>query len=445
VFQGVARWELLAVCLGVLAVSAGVLLLAGRPATYSIEARQRVSVARDLFDGLSRGRQALVGSLEYAPLPTILIAMLSVVPSIGPTPILARVLAVLAACALSCYVYGLWRRSGIRMWVVVPGLLALLLMPFSTRSLTEGSSVWLLAAVTVPAIGALASWLQDDRLHDLALAAVLFGLSVLVAYQSLVLVAACVPFVAARALMEHRRGMAEGALIVFLLPVVYALALWFGGNWLVMGDPMFHVKHWLGRASAFRGPAWVFLLSDYPWLTLASVGLFALVPPLSAAVAGRKARGRVRQIALLAVVLAIAGASPYLPRSSASVFDPEVAELATYLPAHYPQEAFVVVGYEGYEFLKAAKPSQRELWVHTMKLDLPTLDRALRDYRGRRVLLILPASPTAEYVSDISLDLRPGSPTIPDRMLVVEHRGRWLVFEYLPPVADGAGAAPTAG
>ena len=81
---------------------------------YSLEAQQRAAVAADVIAGSSRGTQGLVGSLELAPLPTLVVIFVGLLPYVPVTPLLSSVAAAAGSALLAVYVNALWRAHGVR-------------------------------------------------------------------------------------------------------------------------------------------------------------------------------------------------------------------------------------------------------------------------------------------------------------------------------------------
>lgn len=430
VFLRIRRREIVAVSLLLLAVGGVVMGLAG-VGEYSIEAGQRAAAARDLLEGHSRGRQALVGFLDLGPLPTILVSVEGMLSRGGPGVWSSQVLALLGMLCMGIFVYRRWRTGGVSWYLCLPASLMPALLPMNMRSLTEGSATLFYVSLLVPGMGYLAAWLSERRLHDLAFGGIALGLAMLVYYQTALIILVGVPFVIGAALRERVKGSIEASLIVYLLPALYATALWFGGNWLIMGDPMFHVKHWLARAHSLgSSPLWA-ALSTYPWGAVVLTGAVANVPLLLWVVPPQQRQRRWAQAIAILAMLGLALASLTVRPTPGVLLDPHALAMSRYLPTRYSNDAYIVVGYPGYEFLKAARPDERELWVHVMQLTEPQIQKALRDYRGRRILLILPDTPTAEYLSEIGLDLRSVAPRFPDNLLLLERHDGWLIIECL--------------
>jgi len=441
--EGYERLRTILVVIGVIAISSLVWYVASEQTNYSVEAQLRTSVASDILSGQSRGRQALVKSLEYPPLPTVLISLLSLLPGLRGEPLTARIIAFGSLLLLSLYMFRLHRRYGIPRYIRIPALFTLILLPGINATMIQGTSALLLLCLLVPGAGFLYGWLEKERLHDLAFGAVLLGLSCLVAFQSLSLIAVCVPFVAIRSGLLRKKAVVEATLLVFLVPTLYAVVLWFGGNWLIMGDAMFHVKHWYGRAISHPAPLWVAFLGGFPWRTGAvTMGLFFVPLILCRRAQQRSYRAVVMRPLALTLIFALAWAGLEIGPERRPFVSREIEVFTGYLSKTYTSEAFVVVGYDGYEFLDCVDFDKRSVWKHVIRLDGGVIKKIVDDFQGRRVLLILPATPTAEFLTDISVDLRPYCPAIPSSLLLVERRGAWLIFEC---IANGKSAPYAVG
>ena len=59
---------------------------------------------------------------------------------------------------------------------------------------------------------------------------------------------------------REKEAYTEGTLLVLLSPTVYAVALWFAANWLIMGDPLFFFRGLTYERAA--GVGWLELLLE---------------------------------------------------------------------------------------------------------------------------------------------------------------------------------------
>ncbi len=428
------RWgNLLALALAVI-VMAGVLKTGPtRKIHYSLEAQQRAAVAEDVVRGTSRGNQGLVGSLYLAPLPTVLAILVSLLPTASITPALSSIVAAGAAVLLACYVNALWRRHGVMAWLRYPAMLCLLLFSPVAMSVQDGRSHLVFVALTVCASCALVEWLRRPALGRLALSAILFGLAVITRYQAVLLVAAAACLVGVAVIVRHRSwSRLEGTIITFVLPTCYTILLWIGGNWLILGSPLFFIKAVSGPLALGTMTPTDVLTWDCPWLLLGALSAFACAVPFASAVAGSRRRGRPVDVAAGLALIGVAAAA-WLGGVPVDVESPplEARHVVAVLRTAYPNGTFIVTGYTGYRFVEAAAPDPNNHWVHVMHLEPADIEKVLDDYRGREVYLLINAADSLDRWDEVNLNWRlPGS-RIPERFLFATQVGDWTVFEIL--------------
>jgi len=405
------------------------IIASGWPAArYASEPFYRSQLARDLLAGLSRGRQGLVGSLAFAPLPSVAVTLLSALPGVGERALAGPLLAGLSALALCLYANRLWAAQGIGPWVRWPALGAGLALPPVALSLESGQSTMLFVALAVCGWGFLCTWLREPRLRDLAYCGLLLGMCALVRYQALCLVALGAVFALAGALAQRRRGLAEATLIVFLTPALYLLALWVGGNWLILGEPAFFLRGLLGMLREGGGRAWALLGSGCEWRAAGALGALVLSVPLAGCLSRRRRGGALRHAAALAGLLAAAhvglGAG-----AAVRPLEPRIPPLVAALSERCPNGTFVVSGFEGYEFVRAAGRRGRDAWVHLMHLEGSALRKVLRDYAGREVYVLVRARPGTERWEELGL----GGGRVPEGFIYAGQLGPWRLFECIRP------------
>ena len=423
----------IAVALAV-SVAAGVVVTGRQPARhYDLEARQRTAVAADVIAGTPRGTQGLVGSLDLAPLPTVLVILVGLVPFVPLTPALASVVAAAAAGALALYVNALWRRHGVPLPLRCAAMLCVLLLPPVVVSVQAAQTAMLFVALAVCGTGALVEWLRAPSLRRLALAAILLALAASTRCQGALLVGTAALLVALACAVQ-RRGWSffEGTIIAFLLPTAYVVLLWLGGNWLILGNPVFFLRAaW--QPAALGGPdLWSLLGRGCPWLLLGVLGGLAFSVPLASALAGSGARRLPQTAAACAAVLAAVGVAwqARIPTGvqTASV---EPRQVVRFLEAGYPNGTFIVTGYAGYDFVEAARPDPNNHWVHLMHMRPENIGKVLQDYVGREVYLLVNAGATRERWDEVGLTWQREGSRIPERFLFARQVGEWSVFEVL--------------
>ena len=437
---------------------AAALLLCGRPmyarifpqdaARASREALHRVRTAQDLQRGLSRGRQGLVGSLSMAPLPTIIVSLCLAIPYVDTAclqgargvGLYGSVLAALFGIVLGLYLNRLWAREGVCGPLRYAAVGLLLMLPPVARSIWAGETTMLFVLLVVAGWGFLTEWFKSFSLRDLAYAALLLGMSVGVRFQS-VFIAALALVLIAVAVLAERRGLRllEGTIVIFCVPTLYILALWAGGNWLILGNPLFLLRGVYGamRSGTLDAPS--VLTAGCEWGALAAAAVVVLAVPGMSLLRNARAGALVRNaVAALAVGLMIAASLYALagtPRGPAfgPPAGPAIPQAVAHLEAEYPNGSFIVLGYEGYEFQEAARPDPQHAWVHLMHLERARLGKVFADFSGREVFVLLNTRPRLERWDDLGLDWRGARSRLAESFIYVETVGDWAVFECIRP------------
>ena len=375
----------------------------GATGPESYEALARVGVGHDLLDGAPRGRQGLVGSLRWAPLPTLLEMPLLRIPGLEEGTFAASVVSVMGAACLCVFLSRWWSQYGMREIIRTPIAFALFLSPPMLRPVLEGSSSTLFAFLVVAAVAHLIHWWETEqptdkglaapastdktvKLRSLAYTAVAAGAAVFVRYQAVVLLAAVTLLFTVHLIVNRKReSYVEATLITLLLPGLYLVALWFAANWLIMGNALFFLRGL--RTYAGHGAALALLSEGCEWsacVTPAAIGL------LGWAVC-RLARGRRSALTGLPCLL-VCGALwlPGLGAIEPAPPDPTTVELRNtvlpYLLKRHAEDRILVGGYRGYQVRKLT-PHHPGLIVHELSV---YMDTALDRTRGRKLYLLAP-------------------------------------------------------
>jgi len=382
------------------------------------EAIVRTGVASDLLAGEARGRQGLVGSLYWTPIPTIL--ALPVVPFIGGgfgMCIISAAMAGLCAAFINSYLARKGTTKTVRR--VVIALFAV--QPFVIRSVVSGGSELLFALLTFVAFAYFLDWLDTGSLHSLAYFSIVLGLDILTRFQT-ILIAVVMFVVLFFVLYGERRGRRsylEGMLIAFLAPPLYAVAVWFAANWLIMGEWTFFLRglvHSEGLANLLtEGCPWAVVLLP---LVLIATGWWQ-----AANEARRKTAAAVLIIAsTVAMVLGL-----WLGGGDAAHRE-EIASIARYLEKEHADDRVVVSGYLGYEFRRRLHPEYRTLLVHTMSI---YLDDVLERTRGKALYFLVPRPVGAGRWEDMNLKF-PGIYERGREFTLFDRRWRdWRLFRVI--------------
>jgi len=409
-----------------LAMTAAVVVNCRTP-RISHEAMIRLGMASDLIEGHLRGRQGLVGSLRWAPLPTLLqLPLLSARELVQifrgasrPSPDAASIwssfrglvetglasciISALAAAALGTFLNAWLRRCGI--WAVSRYALiaAVLGSPKHVDALVGGSSALLFVFLVVALVCFLIHWLETLELRSLAYVGIVMGLLVLTRYQALVLGIATLGVLAVY-LRTDRRGEAycEGTVLTCAIPILYVILLWLIANWLIMGDFQFFLRGIL-PASMANGPLGEVLLEGCEW----SLCLIPVTVAVAAWVAGqlpphgwlsRRLVGSLGALAA-AALLYVAYVPWRLPGDRpADPMTAELPEIVQYIEHAYPHSRIVVSGALGYDVMSHVRDPER--FIHTMSYYMEDI---LKRTRGQRLYLLIPAPRGMGRWEDIDL------------------------------------------
>jgi hypothetical protein len=402
---------------------------------YSTESIHRTMVAKDLLEGASRGRQGLVGSPVLAPLPTIVIALLSLIPFVKIAALWGAIVAGAATVCLCIFSNRMWAQEGLSPWLRYPALACLLFLPPVALSIQFGQTTMLFVALTVCGWGFLTRWLRSSALRDLAYASVLLGLSVAVRYQVVFLIGLALVLIVIAVAGERRNlSLLEGTVVTFLVPTGYVLLLWIGGNWLILGKPFFFLRGLSHSINIGTADLREILVTNCEWVVLAMVGLMVLSVPGVSVLTRTERGGWLRHSVAFLALLAAAGIALATGASSAiRLSDPRIPRAVAYLETKYPNGSFIVTGYEGYEFAQAAKDDPEHYWIHLMHLEQSKLDKVLRDFRGREIYLLVNTERVVERWEDIGFEWRGERGRIPEQFIYADRVGPWTVFEVIRP------------
>jgi len=396
----------------------------GRP---SPDAVIRAGIGEDLFQGVPRGRQGLIGSLRWAPLPTLLSALFLRLPSLRPGPFAQCIVAAGAYALLCAFLNSWWAGKGLGVGVRFPALAALYLSPWARHQIASGSSTPVFVMLAVLSGCLFIDWWETDELRSLAYLSIVVGLAILTRYQFILIFLGILVAVFLHVLLHHPRGQlrayAEGTLILYTMPALYVVGVWFIANWLIMGDPTFFMRGlpW-GHA---RPAAWRPLLEDgCRWAACGVPFAVALVGWL-----GRKVFRRGRLLAGLpaaGLALFVLGVSHVPVRPSMA----ETRAIARALEELDTLDRVAVSGHVGYVLLDQATPRVRQMLrdVHSLSF---YEEKALESSRGRNLYVLVPPDRPEYRWEDIRLKY-PGMAEAQPRFVVFERElpAGWRLLGY---------------
>lgn len=360
------------------------------------EAVIRVGVAKDLLAGHVRGRQGLVGSLRWAPLPTLMVLPFLAFVRSGATGIAACLSSAVAAALLVAFLDRRWTKWGVGTISRFFLGLAVACNPVLLTNVVQGSSslwfvLWIVAATCF-----LLEWLSSGDLRSLAYLSISLAFAFLTRFQAIWFFAAVllVLFSYLLSLRKKPKAFVEATLIVVVAPLVYVVCAWIAANWLIMGDPWFFVR---GLFRGDRPISWSGLLADgCEWELCVAPVAWVFVGWALAGGSGWKRRIAAASLFVVlgaCLVLAVLSFKP----PSRSGLSPELRKVLEFCSAPKGQVKewrpalrgkTVISGYEGYVLLRSLSPRARHrAFIHVMDL---YLKKIFADTRGQEVYLLVP-------------------------------------------------------
>ncbi|MCX7591638.1 MAG: hypothetical protein N2255_08430 [Kiritimatiellae bacterium] len=434
--------------LGVLTALTALFLVTGMRNAGSIchEAVVTEGICHQLLHNTTEGRQALVGSVWWPPLPILLRLPLVGILGEFQFPFASLVLGAVCGAATLIVLAKTLRRWGFGFMhhVVVA---ALALNPRYLEACSNGSSDPLLLLFMVLVALSTVQWMLGHELRYL----------VRIAFAGAGMLLTCaetVPWLMLVFLLlstYHRvaawnREKRLATLILMVLPTVYVATLWFLMNWLIMGDALYFLRSLLRRKPLphlLAGDPALLQYAEMAWPTLATVclpvglvkrdrstvymallaiaplsltwfllsrGLTWMIPALMTSLSllavltlaclsrgdGRcKHPWRTTIAAVVPLILLAPGYGERLAAkgrpsgrtdfASVSAMRSElVPRLTTHVLARSPYARVFVAGYEGFALLG---PEAEDLFVHSMDFNF---GRARQDYHGQDLFLLVP-------------------------------------------------------
>ena len=175
------------------------------------------------------------------PLPALLyLAPAYAVPGLVTSGQFAWIMGAVVLGLCSVVLWSLGRSVGLVWWLRLPIVAVFCLHPVTLSWAALGSPALLLVLCLLGLSHSLTGWRRSPNTRDLVAGAMYGAAAVLVAYESIFVVAAAAAYILYHCARGPRGSLsrAEGTLITFALPTVYVAGLWLVANWAIMGDPL---------------------------------------------------------------------------------------------------------------------------------------------------------------------------------------------------------------
>ncbi len=250
-----------------LAVIAGIALVAADSVPLAPDSLVREALCRRMILGTTEGRQGLVSSVWFAPLPTVArLPLVYLLPEslVGLPSRLVSLFFGLAALAVLGRTA--WRWAGPSVAALVT--LGLAAQPAFVTACLNGGDATTLACFALLAAASWSRWVLEDRLTHLSLVSLSAALLCLTRFELAPWTAAVFAFALLHEYAAPRLpGQRQAILILGLLPWAYGISLWIMGNWLIMGDAFYFLRglSHLARAANQPFPSPAFPVADPAW------------------------------------------------------------------------------------------------------------------------------------------------------------------------------------
>ncbi len=400
----------------------------------------RAGIGNDLVEGAMRGRQGLIGSLRWAPLPTLLAMPFERLPGLILGAFAMCVIAAASYALLCAYLNSWWASLGLSVAVRIPVLLALYLSPWVRNEIAAGTSASLFVLLAVLSVCFFIDWWERHELRSLAYLSLIVGIGIVTQYQFVIILLGILVGIFARILLrrfsrhtgpegpEAQRAYTQGTLIIFITPSLYMAALWVMANWLIMKNPSFVLRGlpW----GDWRAAAWTPLLSDgCDWGACVVPVAIALSGWLGARIFVPQSGGRYAAIPLRllggagALILAlVALMAPVVPKPG--MID-DVKNVAVALESCDTSDRVAVSGYSGYVLGYVATPRVRAMLYHTLSI---YMDQVTHDTRGRRLFVAVPPETPVYRWEDIHLTYPGLFGAYPSFVVFEREMGAWRLL-----------------
>ena len=397
----------------------------------SLEARRRAWVVGDLLSGNLRGFEGLVGSLGLSPLPTLVVGALSLLSFGAVSPLFGCIASALGAGAMALYLDAKWAAHGVQQLIRYFCMACLLLLPPVSQSIQAGQSTTIFIALVIIGAGFIIEWVNKGSLSYLLCAGALLGIATGVRHQALLLIVAAAIVVALSAVLVRRKiSTAEGTTLLFLLPTCAVLFGWMVINWLVMGNPVFFLKAPFRAVTLGAVDLGYLMTGGCEWLSLAVVVPVVLSVPVVCVIVENPLESRMRDATAVAgVLLGLLLVFSADVEAEMSYPDPGIGNVVEQVNERYPTAVVVVMGYQGYEFTRAARGRSGAGWVHLMHLDQGSLDRILADNPHKDVYLLVRDEEQVDRWHYVGLEWRQLHSRVPERFIFARQVGSWVLFE----------------
>ncbi|MDP6524173.1 MAG: hypothetical protein QGH15_08115 [Kiritimatiellia bacterium] len=208
----------------------------------SDEAWIREAIRRQIAANSTEGRQALVSSAWWGPLPSLLGLPFSLLFTSPVLPVSSLLVSALMGSASLLLLYRVLQKWGAgKVWPVFVGAMAL--NPVFLKQCVNGSSATTSLFFTVLVAYGLTEWIHSRSLRYLVYFGFASGMLIVSDFNMAMWVLVAFALVGVDLVArKFEPGQRQAVLIMALTPLVYVSVLWLLMNWLVMGDGFYFLR-----------------------------------------------------------------------------------------------------------------------------------------------------------------------------------------------------------
>ena len=207
------------------------------------EAIIRTSQALDLIEGSNKGRQSLICSLWWPPLPTLIQLPLVFCKFHLYKLFLNNIVSSVFAAGSMVFLNILFKRCDLNRAYRYIVLAAFQLNPLILFYSANGTSQMMFVLFLIASLYYLSGWLKENSLRGFLLMTLNTSLLCLIRLEGVFYAAAILAIVIIVTFYrKYQVSRKEGLLLLYLAPVGYLISLWFLFNWLIMGDWLYFLR-----------------------------------------------------------------------------------------------------------------------------------------------------------------------------------------------------------
>ncbi|MBU0478538.1 hypothetical protein KKC91_08225 [bacterium] len=225
------------------------------------EAIIRTGQALDLINGYNRGRQSLICSVWWLPLPTFIQLPLAFCRFHLHKLFLNNIISSFFAAGTIVFLNMLFKHCELDRLYRYLLLAVFQFTPLILFYSSNGTSQMIFVLFLVASLYYLLSWLKENGLRDFLFMTLNTSLLCLIRLEGFFYALAILAIVVVVSFhQKYQRSRKEGLLLLYLAPTGYLISLWFLFNWLIMGDLLYFLRGIFSGGGQLENPLLNFVI-----------------------------------------------------------------------------------------------------------------------------------------------------------------------------------------